>query len=197
MFRYPFAFHRLAQTIGNSNAGRTSSEHNDLLILQTFSGHFDCAQYRSESNRRRSLDVVIEGQQFIAVAPENGPSMRGREIFPLQTCSGKFLLHGLNELIDEGKVRLTGNPFVAPPEVFGIVEPLLIVGPYIQHDGQCSFRTNSPMSVYKDSFPIGIPMPPAPWSPMPRMRSPSVTTITSTSGLGRFRRSAGIESRSG
>ena len=33
-------------------------------------------------------------------------------------------------------------------------------------------------------------MPPTPWSPMPRMRSPSVTTMTSTSALGRLRRSA-------
>src|SRR5260221_833843 len=144
MFRYPFAFHGLAQTIGNSNAGGTSSEHNDLLILQTFSGHFDCAKYRSESNRRRSLDVVIEGQQFVAVAPKNRPGMRGREILPLQTCSGKFLLHRLNELIDEVKVRLTGNPVVAPAEVLRIVEPLLLVGAHIQHDGQGSFPSNSP-----------------------------------------------------
>ncbi len=70
--------------------------------------------------------------------------MRGREILPLQTCSGKFLLHRLNELIDEVKVRLTGNPVVAPAEVLRIVEPLLIVGAHIQHDGQCSFRANSP-----------------------------------------------------
>ena len=53
------------------------------------------------------------------------------------------------------------------------------------------------MSVYRESLPMGMPRPPAPWSPMPRMRSPSVTTMTSTSGLGRFRSSVGIESRSG
>ena len=54
-----------------------------------------------------------------------------------------------------------------------------------------------PIAVYRESLPIGIPSPPAPWSPIPRMRSPSVTTMTSISGLGRFRRSAGMESRSG
>ena len=30
-------------------------------------------------------------------------------------------------------------------------------------------------------FPIGMPMPPAPWSPSPRMRSPSLTTMQRTS----------------
>ena len=33
-----------------------------------------------------------------------------------------------------------------------------------------------PMAVYRDSFPTGIPMPFAPRSPRPKIRSPSVTT---------------------
>jgi len=32
-------------------------------------------------------------------------------------------------------------------------------------------------AVYKLNFPVGMPMPPTPWSPRPRMRSPSVTTM--------------------
>ena len=45
--------------------------------------------------------------------------MRGREVFPLQDTFRKFLLHRLNELIDEVKVRLTGDPLVTPAEVPG------------------------------------------------------------------------------
>ena len=41
-----------------------------------------------------------------------------------------------------------------------------------------------PMRVYSESLPIGMPMPPMPWSPRPRIRCPSVTTITSTSRCG-------------
>ena len=40
-------------------------------------------------------------------------------------------------------------------------------------------------AVYSASFPIGIAMPPAPWSPRPRIRSLSVTTIRRTSSYGR------------
>jgi len=49
----------------------------------------------------------------------------------------------------------------------------------------------------EELLPIGLPRPPAPWSPSPRMRSPSVTTITSVlsnSGLARICR---IEPRRG
>jgi hypothetical protein len=38
----------------------------------------------------------------------------------LATGFGKFLLNGLNELIDEVKIRLTGDSLVTPAEVLGI-----------------------------------------------------------------------------
>jgi hypothetical protein len=51
-------------------------------------------------------------------------------------------------------------------------------------------------AVYRASLPIGIAMPPAPWSPSPRMRSLSVTTMSRTSSKGAARRTSGIRSRS-
>ena len=68
--------------------------------------------------------------------------MRGREVLPLQTGSGKFLLHRLDELIDEVEIRLAANPFVAPAEVFRILKSFGVVGSHIQHDRQRPFRTN-------------------------------------------------------
>ena len=41
-------------------------------------------------------------------------------------------------------------------------------------------------AVYSDNFPIGMPMPPAPRSPRPSMRSPSVTTIMRAFLCGQF-----------
>src|SRR5208283_831690 len=137
-----FAFHCGAQPIGNANTGGACSEHDDLLFLQILSGHVDRTQNCSQCNGRRPLDVVVESQQFIAVALKKRPGMRSGEVFPLQTCSGKFLLHGPDELIDKIKIRLTGNPFVAPAEVLMIAEPFRIVGSHIQQDGQSPFGTN-------------------------------------------------------
>src|SRR5512135_2910392 len=49
---------------------------------------------------------------------------------------------------------------------------------------------------YRASLPTGMPMPPAPWSPRPRMRSPSVTTMTRTSRFGQLRRTSATWPRS-
>jgi len=41
-------------------------------------------------------------------------------------------------------------------------------------------------AVYNDNLPTGIPIPHAPRSPRPRIRSPSVTTIARTFGSGLY-----------
>ncbi len=41
-------------------------------------------------------------------------------------------------------------------------------------------------ATYSASLPIGMPMPPQPWSPSPRMRSLSVATISRMSWYGEF-----------
>src|ERR1700729_1833964 len=74
--------------------------------------------------------------------------------------------------------------------------PELLV-PTSRRTGNVRAGSIPPSAVYRDSFPIGIPMPPMPWSPRPRTRCPSVTTITSTSRRGRLRRISPIRSRSG
>jgi len=51
-------------------------------------------------------------------------------------------------------------------------------------------------AVYSDSLPIGMPMPFAPRSPRPRMRSPSVTTIIATSRCGQLRSTWSMRPRS-
>ncbi len=51
-------------------------------------------------------------------------------------------------------------------------------------------------AVYSASLPIGIAMPPAPWSPRPRIRSLSVTTTSRTSSNGPWRRRSGMRSTS-
>ena len=51
-------------------------------------------------------------------------------------------------------------------------------------------------AVYSASLPMGIAIPPAPWSPRPRIRSLSVTTMSRTSSYGPWRRSCGMRSRS-
>ena len=51
-------------------------------------------------------------------------------------------------------------------------------------------------AVYRASLPMGMAIPPAPWSPRPRIRSLSVTTMSRTSSYGPWRRRVGMRSRS-
>ena len=69
--------------------------------------------------------------------------MRSGKVFPLQARLRKFLFNCLNESIDEIEIFPTGNPFLAPTEVLGIVEPFRVVGSHIQDNGQRPFWMNS------------------------------------------------------
>ena len=104
------------------------------MLFQSLSGDFHGAQSCSKGDRGGPLDIVVKGQQFVAVSLEDRPRMWSREIFPLQAGAGKFLLHCLHELIYEIKVGLTRDSFVAPAKVLRIVESFRIVGPHIQDD---------------------------------------------------------------
>src|SRR6185503_6719532 len=116
--------------------------HDDLLILQTLSRDFYCAQDRAEGDCRRALNVIVESQQLITIMLKQGPRVWSRKVLPLQTGVREFLLHCLNELIDEVVIDLTGHPFMSPAEIFRVIQSFLIVGSHIQNDGQRSFWTN-------------------------------------------------------
>ena len=58
-----------------------------------------------------------------------------------------------------------------------IVQELPTVGPDVERDRQAPGRMDAAAAVYSASLPTGIAIPPAPWSPRPRIRSLSVTTI--------------------
>jgi hypothetical protein len=69
--------------------------------------------------------------------------MRRSEVFPLEACVRKFLLHRLYEPIDEVEVILADDAFMAPAEVLRIAEPLGVVCAYIEHDRQSPCRMDA------------------------------------------------------
>src|SRR5262249_51485965 len=123
-----------------------------LLILQTLSGQVYCTQNCCKRDGRSPLDVIIEGQQLIAVALENRSSMRSREVLPLQKCLGKLVLDRLKELIHEVEVGLTSDPLMSPTKVVGIVESFGIVRSHVQQDRQRPVRTNPTHQAVQGKF---------------------------------------------
>src|SRR6266576_2969152 len=122
LFRQSFPFHCRAQAISDTDSAPTCPEHDDLLLLQTLSSHLDRANYCPQCDRCGHLDVVVEGQQFVAIAIEDGSGVRSRKVLPLHA------------LIDEVVIGLARNAFMAPTEVLRIVESFLVVRAYIQYD---------------------------------------------------------------
>src|SRR5580692_4263851 len=47
----------------------------------------------------RALDVVVEGEQLVAVTAEDRQRVRGGEVFPLQQHAGELLLHCGDEAV--------------------------------------------------------------------------------------------------
>ena len=78
---------------------------------------------------------------------------------------------------DKVIVLLAANTMMAPAEVDWTLQPILIVRSNIEQNRKTVLWMDSAERGVKSHFPIEMPMPPAPWSPSPRIRSPSLTTM--------------------
>ena len=136
LLRQTVGNHGFAEKVGYTNACGTGAEHNDLLIAKAAAGNTDGRKDRSAGDRSGALNIVIEGQELVAVAVEDGTSMGLREIFPLKQRMGQFLFQGLNETIDKIVIGIASDALVAPTQIFGISKALFIVGAHIENNGQ-------------------------------------------------------------
>ena len=89
-----------------------------------------------------ALDVVVEGEQLVAVALEDRQRVRGGEVLPLQQHVGQLLVHGGDELVDERVVVVVADPSVAPAEILRVFEQFDVVGAHVEHDRQGAGRVD-------------------------------------------------------
>jgi hypothetical protein len=73
----------LAQGIGNANPCRTRTQHDYLLITQAAIRSVHGRKYCTRRNGCRPLNVVIERDEFVAIAVQDGPRVSLRKILPL------------------------------------------------------------------------------------------------------------------
>ena len=147
------------------------------------------AQRREEpadDDRGRALDVVVEARQPVAVAVEDAQRVVLLEVLPLDEAAGQDLAAtAVDERLDELVVGRAAQPRRAVAEVQRIVEQRAGCRcPTSSETGSVSAGWMPQAAVYSASLPIGMAMPPAPWSPRPRIRSLSVTTMSRTSSYG-------------
>jgi hypothetical protein len=106
-------------------------------LLDSHGGHERCAGGRSGA-----LDVVVKGQQALAVALEQGKRLVLGEVLPLDERIREAALDTEHKSLDESPVRLALEPRLAVAEVEGISEQGRVVGADVEADRQRASRVN-------------------------------------------------------
>ena len=100
----------------------------------------DGGQQRGGGDGRGALDVVVEGAEAVAVAVKEAEGVLAGEVLPLEKDVGPAALHGGHELLNEVVVLLPADAGMLPADVNGVVEQGLVVGAYVEQDGQAMMR---------------------------------------------------------
>ena len=132
-----FIHHDPDQLLGNARTCRSRSEEGDIVIFQRFVQQLAGGQQGARRDRRRALNIIIIGAEFIAVFLQQRFRMGLGKILELQQDIRPFTLYCLHELVDKLEIGIAGDTFLAPADIHRIVEPFLIIRSYIEDDGQC------------------------------------------------------------
>ena len=128
--------HLAQQQRADAAAGGAGADDRDPVLAQRQTGHMNGGQQGSGRHRRRSLDVVVEGAQAVAIAREQAPGIGLREILPLQQHMRPALGDRGDEAVDEFIIVAAANALVPPADVKRVGEALAIVGAGIEQDRQ-------------------------------------------------------------
>src|SRR5439155_25879690 len=77
----------LGERVGDADARRAGAQNHHLLIPQSPAGSAYRGKNRSRRDRRGALNVVVEGNQLVAIAVQDRSRVRLGEVFPLQKRS--------------------------------------------------------------------------------------------------------------
>src|ERR1700674_3654177 len=91
----------LTQVISDAYTGGAGPEKDNLLIAERRARNTNSGKDRSEGDGSGALNVVVKGEQLIAVAVEDGARVHTGEVFPLEDGSGQDFLDGFDEGVDK------------------------------------------------------------------------------------------------
>ena len=126
------------------------------------------------------MDVVVEARQPPAEALEDLDRGVLLEVLPLQDGVWEHLDEPLDEGVHHPQVGIAPQPRVAPAQVGRISSRLGLSVPTSSETGRVIKGGIPAPAEYRASLPMAMPIPPAPRSPKPRIRSLSVATTSRT-----------------
>ena len=135
--------HRAHEKLCDARRGRAGAEEQETLQAKRSPGDAKCAEHTGEGHGCRPLDVVIEATHLVAVTLEKPHRVVARPILELDAAPRELLLHGFDELVDEGVELVVAAAPLPQAEVERVAEELLIVGPGVDEERQGVLRRDA------------------------------------------------------
>src|SRR5258707_2769168 len=138
--RHSLRNERRTQQVGKANSGRARAKEQVFLVLKLRTLDLGRVDHAGKCDAGSALHVVIIDAVLVAVSLEQMHSVRPRPILEMNAAFREHLLHGLNELIHEGKELVGRWAGLAHAQIKRIVQVLLIVGTGIEIHGEQVLR---------------------------------------------------------
>ena len=133
---HALAAQRALEEPGDPDPRGAGARDHQALVGQLAAGGPGSGEDPGHRDRRRALDVVVEGRQLLPVALQQAESVPLLEVLPLQEGLGEALLHRPHELVHHRVVGLAPQPGLAPADVEVVSQQLLVVGADVEADGE-------------------------------------------------------------
>ena len=114
-----------------------------LLLRELAAGNAQRREHAGERDRRRALDVVVEGADSVAIFLQQTERRVIGEVLELDQHARKHFARGGDEFVDEVVIGRAGQPLLAEADVIGILQERFVVGADVQHHRQAEFRVHA------------------------------------------------------
>jgi len=132
--------HGLADQLRDAGSRRTATEEEKSLIRDPLLRDAQRSEDAGQCDPGRSLDVIVERANLVAIPVENGNRVDAGKIFPLDAAFRLERLHCADKFRDKGHVSLATHAVLPQAEVQRIIEQRLIVRADVENDRQAVLR---------------------------------------------------------
>src|ERR1700733_3000246 len=134
--------HKLREQIGDAYPRASEANHCDLLLLQGNARYVDRRDQRRSSYSCRPLNVVIERAQLVSITCQESGGIGAGKVLPLQKDVRPAFLYATYKKIDKSVILFATDPVLPPPDVGRALEPIFVVGSYIEQYRKTMLRMN-------------------------------------------------------
>src|SRR5208282_6633113 len=129
--------------VGDPGRSLARAEKKQLLVGQLTAGNAQCREQTGEHYRSRSLNIVIENANLVAIFVQKMECRMIGKIFELNQNAGKYSACSRDKFVDKLVICRTTEPLLAQANIIRVVQQRLIVSTDIQHHWQTELRMHA------------------------------------------------------